>query len=67
MIYRQVERAKRFRDGSPIERVKMRIEDAQEWAEFLKEIDASPDEMAEVADRIAVLVKERDALMAGAA
>jgi hypothetical protein len=67
VYYQQVERAKRYRDGSPLDRVKMRIEDEQKLAAFYKMAGAKPEAFKAVADRIAVLVKERDALMAEAA
>jgi hypothetical protein len=65
--YATCERAKRFRDGSPLERVKMRIEDEQKLASYMKDTGwFTSEQMAEVAGRIALLVKERDALMASA-
>jgi hypothetical protein len=65
MVYEQVERAKRFGDGSPLEWVQMRIEEEQKWAAQLMQAGGDRDALRAVGERIAELVKERDALMAG--
>jgi hypothetical protein len=63
-VYDKVERAKRFRDGSPVERINMRIEDVQKYLGFLKMVGSTPDAMRETGERIRALQKERDDLIA---
>jgi hypothetical protein len=65
VLKEQAERAKHFRDGSPLERVQMRIANEQKWAAQLMQAGGDRDALVAVADRIAKLVKKRDTLMAG--
>jgi hypothetical protein len=65
VLKEQVERAKHFRDGSPLQRLQMRIAEEHKRAARLMQAGGDRDALAAVADRIAKMVKERDALMAG--
>jgi hypothetical protein len=66
MIYEAVERAKRFRDGTPLERINMRIEDEQKHIRYLNDTAACTGTrvdkavITEIMDRISQLQKERD-------
>jgi hypothetical protein len=65
-VFKGVERAKRFRDASPVERIDMRIEDERGEIGRLKMMDAlTPAAVNEIAERVAALEAEKAALLAG--